>query len=291
MEENMKKPAGGLGIAALVLGIVSLVFCWIWFISIICGLVGLVLGIVAIAQKRKLGMPLTGAILSLVGIILSIVLIVAVVGIFGKAVDEYKDLSNFDRNSYTNSLYNYNTNNTYNSIYDNSYSSNSLLNSTTKNNIISNTTSTNTLNNTTGINTSSSSYDKVSGYSYVEKNDNSLLELNSNGSFKYYKNKDVLNDYYYEGTYEVYTGTKLKNWLYNGGTLSETYKNTFDNLTEDQWNQMYMVTLNNSKQIVNGQNALENPNTAYYVGTYDDSSKTLSVVNISSAEVYNFVKK
>lgn len=274
MEEEMKKPAGGLGIAALILGIVSLVFCWIWFIAIPCGVIGLVLGIVALCQKRKAGMPLTGLILSIAGILISILLIVFVAGLVFKTIDDEINNGILDYNN----NYNYTYNN-YLSSYSNNYS----------NSVNVNLNSNNALNVNTS--TSTSSYDKISGYSYIEKSDNSLLELNSNGSFKYYKNKDVLNDYYYEGIYEVYTGTKLKNWLYNGDTLNETYKKTFDNLTEDQWNQMYMLALNNSKQIIDGQNALEKPNTAYYVGTYDDSSKTLSVVNISSAEIYNFVKK
>lgn len=72
------KPAGtGLGIAALVLGIVALLTCW-FVLGIIPGLVGLVLGIVAL---RKLGRtPGTSKALPIIGIVLSVLGILA--GIF-----------------------------------------------------------------------------------------------------------------------------------------------------------------------------------------------------------------
>lgn len=277
MEEEMKKPAGGLGVAALVLGIVSLVFCWMWIISIPCAIIGIVLGIVALIQKRKPGMPAAGLILSIVGGILSVVIIIWATSFVLKTIDNEIDNGILDYNN----LYNYNYNN-YLSSYSNNYANevNVNLNSNTALNI-------------TNSTSNSSSTDKVSGYSFVEKSDNSLIQFNSNGSFKYYKDKNVLDDYYYEGIYEIYTGTSLKNWIttYGGDTLNSQYKETFEKMTDDQWNMMYVVELNNSKQIINGTNQLESPVTTYYVGTYDSSSNTLSIVNMKSAEIYNFVRQ
>lgn len=44
-----------MGTASLVLGIIALVFCWIPFVSfiaIICAIVGLILGIIGLVQKK-----------------------------------------------------------------------------------------------------------------------------------------------------------------------------------------------------------------------------------------------
>ncbi|MFI7584316.1 DUF4190 domain-containing protein [Kocuria sp. M1N1S27] len=81
------KPAGtGLGIAALILGIVALLTCWL-VIGIVPGLVGLVLGIVAL---RKLGrtpgaskaLPIIGIVLSVLGILASIFFLVIYGAVF-----------------------------------------------------------------------------------------------------------------------------------------------------------------------------------------------------------------
>ncbi|WP_298583614.1 DUF4190 domain-containing protein [uncultured Kocuria sp.] len=82
------KPAGtGLGIAALVLGIVALLTCW-FVLGIIPGLVGLVLGIVAL---RKLGrtpgaskaLPIIGIVLSVLAVLASIFFMV----VYGAVID------------------------------------------------------------------------------------------------------------------------------------------------------------------------------------------------------------
>ena len=96
------RPAGtGLGIAALVLGILALLGCWI-VIGIVPGIVGLVLGIVAL---RKLGrtpgaskaLPIIGIVLSVLGILASIFFLViygAVLGEIGPAVEACSQYAN-----------------------------------------------------------------------------------------------------------------------------------------------------------------------------------------------------
>lgn len=70
-----KQKGSGLGIAALVLGIVSLALCWVPVVNIlfiICGIVGVVLGIIGIFVSHRV-MSIVGAGLGLLGIILAIV--------------------------------------------------------------------------------------------------------------------------------------------------------------------------------------------------------------------------
>lgn len=71
----------GMGIAAMVCGIASIVFCFVFYIGIPCGIVGLVLGIVA-NRKEKSGMALAGIITGAIGTALSIFILVVLIGEF-----------------------------------------------------------------------------------------------------------------------------------------------------------------------------------------------------------------
>lgn len=83
-----KPPGTGLGIAALILGIVALLTSW-FVLGIVPGIVGLVLGIVAL---RKLGrVPGASKALPIIGIVLSVLAILASIFflvIFGALIGE-----------------------------------------------------------------------------------------------------------------------------------------------------------------------------------------------------------
>jgi hypothetical protein len=85
------KAGNGLGVAALILGIVALIGAFIPFLNYgawFFGLIGLVLGIIGLVQKnKKKGVALTGTILSGVAIILSIVLSIVYTAAFASAVN------------------------------------------------------------------------------------------------------------------------------------------------------------------------------------------------------------
>lgn len=74
--------SNGMAIASMVLGIIALVFgCCLWYISIPCSIVGLILGGVSLAQKRGgKGMAIAGIVLSAIGIIVAIIVLVALGG-------------------------------------------------------------------------------------------------------------------------------------------------------------------------------------------------------------------
>lgn len=75
------KDRKGMAIASLVLGILSLLLCCVPYISIICGIIGLVLGCMSMKSSGK-GMAIAGLICSAFGIIISIIIgIVALVAI------------------------------------------------------------------------------------------------------------------------------------------------------------------------------------------------------------------
>ena len=85
----------GLAIAAMVLGIVAIVLCLIWYISIPCGILAIIFGAISLKSTNK-GMALSGVITGIVGIILAIliiaVIIISAISIFNEAINsEYYD--------------------------------------------------------------------------------------------------------------------------------------------------------------------------------------------------------
>lgn len=70
-----KKPWGGFAIASLVLGIISLLCCCLWYISLACGALSVVF---AIIQKKRAGdmggMALAGMVCGIVGAVIAILI-------------------------------------------------------------------------------------------------------------------------------------------------------------------------------------------------------------------------
>ena len=95
----------GFSISALVLGIIALVLCCIWYVSIPCGIIALILGIIGLKSSKR-GMSIAGIITGVIGMILSIVLVIAIVmlgvSIFNSAKDAIED------SDYPSSYYYYN---------------------------------------------------------------------------------------------------------------------------------------------------------------------------------------
>jgi uncharacterized membrane protein len=64
-------PKKGMAIASLVLGIVSAVFSCLWFISVPCAVIAIILGILA-NKAGKIGMATAGLILGIIGIVFTV---------------------------------------------------------------------------------------------------------------------------------------------------------------------------------------------------------------------------
>lgn len=76
--------SNGLAIASMVLGIVSIVLCCIWYLSIIAGIVALILGILHNKNNGKNGMSTAGIVCGVIGIILAVVFFI--IGMLGLAM-------------------------------------------------------------------------------------------------------------------------------------------------------------------------------------------------------------
>lgn len=80
-------PGKGMAVASLVLGIVSLVMFCIWYITLPCGIVGLILGIVAMNKAKAVGMKNGMAVAGLVCscIALGLMIMIYVLALIGLA--------------------------------------------------------------------------------------------------------------------------------------------------------------------------------------------------------------
>ena len=88
----MENNKHGYAVASLVLGIVSIVFCCCWYIGLICGIVGLVLAIMAKKNGNTEGICKAGLVLSIIGVVLGGVFLI--LAIIGTSTVSYQDLMN-----------------------------------------------------------------------------------------------------------------------------------------------------------------------------------------------------
>lgn len=71
--DEMPKDRKGLAIAAMVLGIVSLVLFCIWYISIPCAILAIIFGILSLKSTKR-GMAIAGITTGAIGFVLMVVL-------------------------------------------------------------------------------------------------------------------------------------------------------------------------------------------------------------------------
>ncbi|WP_405779241.1 DUF4190 domain-containing protein [Streptomyces sp. NBC_00859] len=95
-DPNYVQPSNGVAVAALVLGILAVVFFWTVIGGILLGLIGLILGIVGIRKARagrapRRAMAIIGTVLSALGIIGGAGILIAGVSILNS--DSFKSYS------------------------------------------------------------------------------------------------------------------------------------------------------------------------------------------------------
>jgi len=76
-KKETKKDKKGFCIASLVLGIVAIVFFCIWYLSIPCGILAIIFGILGIKSTNK-GMAIAGLITGAIGLVVSIMIVIIV---------------------------------------------------------------------------------------------------------------------------------------------------------------------------------------------------------------------
>lgn len=145
--------------------------------------------------------------------------------------------------------------------------------------------------NTNGVN---NSFDEISGYSWTG-NDGSLIVLNDDNTFIWYRSADVTNDYYYEGTYAVYNGDNAVKYIsedlaeYNvtAKEQEDLFAGSVNEYTKDNY---YCLVLTNEKMIVEGENSIEEAFITPYFGFYMEDSKYLDIANMNTANYHGYTR-
>jgi hypothetical protein len=108
-QQTQPQGGSGFGVAALVLGIVALLLCWIPYINIVCTILAFIFGIIGIVKKSGKGQAIAGLVLSILAAIPTVVVMILLnviygaLGWFGAHVD---NATNYFFNSNTQSTWN-----------------------------------------------------------------------------------------------------------------------------------------------------------------------------------------
>lgn len=101
--QKPKKNKKGFCITSMVLGIVALVFFCLWYISIPCGILAIIFGVLGIKSANK-GMAIAGLVTGSIGLVIS-TLIIIMIFILGIAVGVSDVLDDVDDDQYYNHHY------------------------------------------------------------------------------------------------------------------------------------------------------------------------------------------
>lgn len=142
-------------------------------------------------------------------------------------------------------------------------------------------------------NSSAPKKDKISGYAWKAA-DGSVLYLESDGTFKWYRYEKVRNDSYYVGTYSLYNGQEAVDYMstelteYN--VTAEMQMDMIESVEDASLENYYCLVLNNDKCIVGGKNTLREKTVVPYYGFYYAEDEFLDLVNLVSENYYQFTK-
>ena len=135
--------------------------------------------------------------------------------------------------------------------------------------------------------------DEISGYSWKAAV-GSLLCLESDGTFKWYRNENNRDDSYYLGTYNVYKGTEAVKYIseelkqYN--ITSEMQLNMFLQDESRSITNYYCMVLNNDECIVDGKNTLKEKTITPFLGFYYAENEYLDFYNLNTQNYSQFKK-
>ena len=136
--------------------------------------------------------------------------------------------------------------------------------------------------------------DNLSGR-ILTASDGSVLEMNNDGSYIWYKDAYVKDDNYYKGTYQVYVGAEaiavLNGMSEYGFTSQEQYdyiaRNSDKGVELDDW---YVMVQQRTYRMVGGKSTDENTKIVY-AGVFYEEQKVYDAVNCNSANYARFTVK
>ncbi len=136
---------------------------------------------------------------------------------------------------------------------------------------------------------------KFYGQKWVETHEDSYLVPKADGTYRYYRSKDELNDYYYEGHYEFYMGDDAYKYVTEDLSKYGVTKEEIDNIIamNDEYTKDNLIcfVLHNEKKIIDGVDTMEGGtvDTPYFGCLItEDGKQVLDVANMNAAEYYWF---
>lgn len=133
----------------------------------------------------------------------------------------------------------------------------------------------------------------IKGYSWIGE-DSSVLYLNKDNSYTWYQSDTIHDDNFYTGNYEVYTGIDAINYITDNlkeyGMTEEEQKSIFQN-SEYELDDYYLLILNCRKIVINGVEQVPQKPQLIYYGLYDETGKSLALVDINTKKKEMFTLK
>lgn len=117
-----------------------------------------------------------------------------------------------------------------------------------------------------------------------------LLDLDNDGTFKWYNDKTQRKDNYYSGNFTVRSGQEAIDFIEESQGFSEESQRTAMTKFAISDEQYYSLVLNNKECIQNGKNTLKEENEIVYYGYYLPDYETLKIYNLNNLTPYEFTK-
>ena len=242
------KQKNTVGIVSFVLGIIAIMSSLIVVISIPLAIASIITGIISIVKKQKKIMPVVALVLSTISVIISVGLIIGVVLITNKITNTIKE-GDFEEELKSGLTQ------LYNGISE-------------------------------GITDELNVPNKLEGYSWKAA-DGSLLELNYDGTYYWYKDADDKTDNYYVGTYTSYLGDRaIEKIDEKFGFNEEAYSQNSAILRTD----IYYLELNKEETVINGKTTETIQTTPYALFFYNAGSDKCEGMNLNTQNLASFTK-
>ncbi len=250
-------PKKGLAITSMVIGILSMTLCCVG--GSLLGLIGLILGIVALAKKQGgTGMSIAGIATSVIGMLIGIYALFYIfalgLGFSLMASEGFEDYAYYEDYS-DDSLA---VVSDFEDEFDAALSDNSIF----------------------------------SGKSF-QLEDGSVIYFEENGTFHWYQSDDNHNDNYYSGTYSQYNASDAVDYIVNDlpeyGVTQEELDDYFERNMDDSFystENFCCLVLHNDELVIEGEGTLEEPYDTHYMGFYADGY--YDAANMSTGEYAAF---
>ena len=135
--------------------------------------------------------------------------------------------------------------------------------------------------------------DVLAGTAWNSDNDNSYWIFNEDKTFYWYKDKGVTDDNYFGGTYELYAGEGVLDFIYDGdpdleGITKEELLEGFNKSDDYNIDSFLYLDATYNTYLLDGVEKLSQETKNSYYGFLSEDGKTLSIVNMSTGSLYNF---